>query len=217
MEYRKLFDPLIKDVEGFDKDPYMDQNNNATVGTGLNLEDPDVQGLMNLRNINPEEVKSGQRKLASEELDDIHNSYLDKREKLVRDKLGGDLYDTLQPHEKASIMSMGYQSLNNIGPNLTQSIAGGDKIGAIREMILNTNKDKDPGIAVRRFKEAETYGGPLDFGLSFKTLEPEQKQQLLDMIGKIKNENTRAEVLKKYGPYLQEKPNLGRIADLLKN
>lgn len=204
MDYRKYFDPLIKAVEGNRAEAYDDNKGNPTVGTGLNLDDSDVQGLMKIRGIDPEQVKSGQRKLASEELDDVHNAYIGKREGLVRDRLGGDLYDQLQPHEKAAVMSMGYQSLNNIGPNLTNAIANGDKISALREMILNTNKDKDPGILSRRLQEAETYGGPLDFNSVFKTMSPVEITELQRQINKLKNENVKQEMLKRYGSYLNQ-------------
>lgn len=203
-DYRSYFDPLIKKVEGESQDTYLDSKGNHTVGTGLNLNDETVQGLMNIRGIDPEQVRSGERKLASEELNDIHNQYLDKREALVRDKVGKDLYDTLKPHEKAAVMSMGYQSLNNLGPVLTGRMATDDKIGAMREMILNTNADKDPGILRRRLEEAELYGGPLEFTSTFKTMSPEEKQGLLGIIDKLQNENVKQEMMNKYGSYLNE-------------
>lgn len=217
-DYRSLLNPLIKTVEGHQEDPYQDHKGNTTVGTGLNLEDADVQGLMKIRNIDPEEVKSGTRKLASDELDDIHNSYLDKREGLVRSKMGPDMFDMLQPNEKAAVMSMGYQSLNNLGPNFNSALAAGDKIGAMREMILNTNQDKSPGILARRLKEAELYGGPLDFTSTFKTFSPEEKQQVRSIIESTKNEHTKKELLDKYGSYLGEPDKLqfNKLQEMLK-
>lgn len=201
-DYRKLFDPLIKNVEGHKEDVYSDTKGKATVGTGLNLDDGTIQGLMKVRGIEPAEVKSGTRRLASDELSDIHNSYLNDRERLVKDRLTPELFDGLKPNEKAAIMSMGYQSLNNLGPNLTGAIASGDKIAAIREMILNTNKDQDPGILSRRLQEAEMYGGPLDFSSAFKVMSPEEKKKILEILEKTQNEHTRQELSAKYRPYL---------------
>lgn len=203
-DFKSLFNPLIKDVEGFREEPYEDINKNLTIGAGLNLNDEDVRGLMNLRGHDPEMVKAGQLRLSPQELDEIQDAYVQKREPLVRERLGRDLYETLQPHEKAAIMSMGYQSLNNIGPNLTGRIAEGDKIGAMREMILNTNKQKEPGILVRRLKEAELYGGPLDFTQTFQTMNEHEKRQVRELLNAIENENTRKEVLQKYGSYVGE-------------
>lgn len=213
-EYRKFFDPLIKSVEGHSDDVYADQKGNATVGTGLNLEDGTVQGLMKMHGYDPEEVKSGKRQIASDDLNSIHNSYLDDRERLVKGKMGPDLYETLQPHEKAAMMSMGYQSLNNLGPTLTGAIASGDKLAAMREMILNTNKDKDPGVLRRRMEEAQLYGGPLDFTSTFKVMSPEEKKQLTSIIEKTQNENTRQELMDKYGSYLNDAPEKQQFTKL---
>lgn len=201
-ESRNLFNNFIKKVEGYKEEPYDDIMGNPTIGTGLNLNDSEVQGLMQIRGIDPEHVKSGQRKMANDELGDIHKQYVDKRERLVRDKVGGDVYDTLKPNERAALMSMGYQSLNNIGPNLSGHIASGDPIGAMREILLNTNKEQNPGILKRRFEEAELYGGPLDFTSVFKTMTPEEKKMLLDTFGKLENDNVKQEVIGKYGSYL---------------
>lgn len=217
MEYKKLLNPLLNDVEGNRPETYDDHKGIPTIGAGLNLNDGDVQGLMKISSIDPDEVRSGTRKLASEELEHIKNSYIDKREKLVRNQMGSDLFDTMPDNEKAAVMSMGYQSLNLLGPSLVGNIANGDKIGAMREMILNSNKNKNPGILNRRFKEAELYGGPLDFSSTFKTLSDEEKQGLVKMINGIENEHTKKEVLEKYGPYLgQSMPKMGKIEEMLK-
>ena len=217
-EYRKYFDPLIKSVEGHSDEAYDDSNGNPTIGPGMNLNDPTIQGLMSVRGIDHNEVRSGLRTVASEDLDGIHNDYLGSREKLVRDKFGGDLYDTLQPNEKAAIMSLGYQSLNNIGPGLTGHIASGDKPNVVREMLLNTNAKKDPGILSRRLQEAQTYDqDPVSFGSAFKIMSDEEKQQLAEILGKTKNEHTRKELMDKYGSYLgttqpkQEFAKLGKL------
>jgi GH24 family phage-related lysozyme (muramidase) len=218
-DYRKYFDPLIKSVEGHSNDSYSDSNGNPTIGAGMNLNDPTIQGLMSLRGIDHNDVKSGNRSIANDELADIQNAYLGSREKLVRNKVGGDLYDTLQPHEKAAIMSMGYQSLNNLGPSLSGHLASGDKPNAIKEMLLNTNAKKDPGILSRRFQEAQTYDSdPVSFSSAFKIMSDDEKKQLADILGKTKNENTRKELLDKYGSYLgttQPKQDFSKLTKLI--
>lgn len=207
-EYKRYAKPLLKDVEGFETNPYPDQKGHSTIGVGMKLSDPDIRGIMQLRNIDPDQVERGEISLTEEQLDDINDAYLDKREPLVKSKLG-PVYDTLPDNKKAAMMSMGYQSLNNLGPSLTGYLSSDDNIGAIKEMLLRTNKDKDPGTAVRRLKEAELFGGPLDFSSSFNAMSQEEKKHLLELIGGIKNENTKKEMLEKYSPYLQEaKPKL---------
>lgn len=215
-DHLKMFQNLIKDVEGFEPRVYKDTKQNPTIGSGLNLNDPTVQGLMHLRGIDPHQVSSGQMHVDPKQLEEIHNAYIQKREPLIKSKFGEDLYDTLSPNEKAAVLSLGYQSLNNLGPNLIGRIAEGDKIGAIREMLLGTNKDKDPGIMSRRLKEAELFGGPMDFAGSFKTMNTEEKKKILDTINKTKNENTRSELMAKYAPYMQEMQQQSSFQKLFK-
>lgn len=201
---RKLFNDFITKVEGFKNEPYEDSYGTPTIGPGMSLKDDDIRGLMSVHGYDPDEVIQQKRSISSDVLNDIHNRYVDKREPLIQGKVGKDLYDQLKPNQRAALMSMGYQSLNNIGPNLTGYIASDDPVGAIREIVLNTNKKDSPGILKRRFEEAELYGGPLDFSAAFKTMTPEEKKQLMDGLSKIENENTRQEVLAKYRPYLQD-------------
>jgi GH24 family phage-related lysozyme (muramidase) len=207
-EYKKILKPFLREIEGFESEPYQDSKGNPTIGAGLNLNDPEVRGLMQLRNIDPDQVIQREMLPTEDDLDQIKDSYLDRRETLVKDKLG-PAYDTLPEHKKAAIMSLGYQSLNNIGPSLTGYVSEDDNIGAIKEMILQTNKDKDPGTLIRRLREAELYGGPVDFSSSFKVMNNEEKNQLMELIGNIKNEHTKKQMLEKYSPYLNEnKPKL---------
>lgn len=203
-DYNSLFDDLIKKVEGHKEDVYTDSRGVPTIGTGLNLKDDTVRGLMQLRNYDPDEVIGGKRKVDPNDLQEIQKAYVQKREPMVRERLGNDLFETLAPNEKAAIMSMGYQSLNNIGPNLQNYIASGDKIGAVREMILNTNKHKSPGIFSRRLQEAEMFS-PQDFQDSFQTLTPEEKQFVRSMIEGVDNEHTKKELMAKFGEYIQER------------
>lgn len=205
-DYKSLLKPLLKDVEGYEEETYLDSKGNPTIGSGLNLNDPDVRGLFQLRDYDPDQIIKKERMPPSEVLDEVKDSYLDRRQNLVKSKIGSDLYETLPANKKAALMSMGYQSLNNLGPSLTGHLASDDTIGAMREMILKTNPEKDPGTLVRRLKEAELYGGPLEFTSTFKTLAPEERKQLLDTLDKIENPHTKAEMIEKYKAYLQDAP-----------
>lgn len=217
-DYKSLLNPLLQDVEGQSSDSYSDSKGIPTTGMGINLNDKENQGIMKMHGIDAQEVKSGNRSLASDESDAIHNSIIDRKERLVRDKLGNDIFDNLPSHKKAAVMSMGYQSLNNLGPNLQTAMGSGDEIGALREMILNTNASQDPGILSRRLKEAELYGGPLDFSGAFRTMNNDEKQKLIDILNKTKNEHTKKELLNKYGSYLGATPEplkLFKLAGML--
>lgn len=216
-DYKNLLKPFLRDVEGYREEPYLDSAGNPTIGAGLNLKDPDVRGLFQLRDYNPDEIIEKKRLPPPEIIDEVKDSYLNRREDLVRNKIGSDLYETLPANKKAALMSLGYQSLNNLGPSLTGHLASDDSINAIREMVLKTNKAQDPGTLVRRLKEAELYGGPVDFSSSFKTFSPDERKQVLDMLDKIENPHTKAEVLEKYKNYLQENnsPKFNKLNKLL--
>lgn len=217
-DYKSLLNPLLQQVEGHSDDSYTDSKGIPTAGYGFNLDDEENQGIMKMHGVDANEVKSGKRAIATDESQAIQDSILNRKEELVRGRMGSDFFDTLTPNKKAALMSMGYQSLNNIGPNLRGRMAEGDEIGALREMILNTNADKDPGILSRRLKEAELYGGPIDFSGAFKTMNNQEKQQLIDIINKTQNENTKKELLDKYGSYLgakQEPLKVFKLANML--
>lgn len=201
-DYKNLLNPLLHEVEGSRSETYLDHKGIPTAGHGFNLNDEENQGIMRLHGIDPEEVKAGRRSLASEESDKIRDAILNRKERLVKAKVGDEYFDQLTPNKKATLMSLGYQSLNNLGPNLRQRMADGDDIGAMRELILNTNADEDPGILKRRLKEAELYGGPVDFSQTFQTMNSAEKEKLRNIIAKVQNEHTKKELMDKYGSYL---------------
>lgn len=217
-EYKNLLNPLLEDIEGNVPDVYQDSKGVPSAGIGFNLDDKETQGIMKLHGVDPEEIRSQKRSLASDETAAIKDSILNRKEELVKSRMGSDLFDLLPDNKKAALMSMGYQSLNNLGPNLRQHISEGDEIGALREMILNTNADEDPGILKRRLREAELYGGPVDFSGAFKTMSPEEKKKLNSIIEKVQNEHTKKELIDRYGSYLGSKPEpvqLLRLGNIL--
>lgn len=218
-DYKELLNPLLQDVEGSSSDAYQDHNGNPTVGSGFNLNDQENQAILKTHGIDPEAVKSGQRSLSPDESQQIQDAILARKERLVRGKVGSDLFDTLTPEKKATLMSLGYQSLNNIGPHLQGYVANDDDIGALRELILKTNKEQDPGILARRMKEAQLYGGKENFQNVFMTLSPEEKQMLAGIINKTQNENTRKQLVDSYGQQLGMKSrplNLQKLAKMMK-
>ncbi len=211
--YYDQFSTLIKEVEGNREGVYLDSKGIPTAGVGFNLNDSQIRGVMELEGINPDEIISGSRTLNDDEIGRIKSSYHRVREPLIKNQVGGDLFDTLKPNQKAAVTSLGYQSLNNIGPNLRGRLAEDDTIGAMRELILNTNKDKDPGILARRLKEAEVFGGE-EFPSTFMTFNESERQQVLDMLGQIKNEHTRKEMMDRYKQYLEPTPRRKRFQNL---
>ena len=198
---RDYLNPLLEQSEGFSETPYQDQRGFTTVGHGFNLDAEDTANLMRLKGIDVDGIKANTSTLSREQADDVRNSLLDKKEEMLKHRINPDMYDMLSENKKAALMSLMYNSPGLIGPNLIQSVSGDDDINAAREIMLNSNKKKDPGILHRRIKEAEMYSGD-NFGNVIKTLTPDEKKQMLDIINKTQNENTKLEILNTYGRQL---------------
>lgn len=199
--FKDYLNPLLEESEGFSEVPYQDQRGFTTVGHGFNLDAEDTANLMKLQGIDVDSLKANQSKLSKDQADMIRDSILEKKQDKLRHRINPDMYDQLPENQKAALMSLMYNSPGLIGPNLVRSIASTDNINAAREIMLNSNKKKDPGILNRRIKEAQMYMGD-KFGDVVKTLSPDEKNEILKILNKTENENTRQELLNKYGQEL---------------
>lgn len=207
--YRKFLDPLLAETESFSDSVYEDSNKNPTVGYGANLNSPEVRGMFNLMNIDYDSVRNNQRKLTQEEARKLKDMQIRDKEKYFNKLLGERApASELNETKKAALMSMYYNNPELIGPNMINHLKNNDHLNVIKEMILNSNKDNEPGVLRRRLKEAELYGGPLDFSSSFKLMEDKEKQQILNIINQTKNEELKKELLQKYSPYINPKQQL---------
>lgn len=200
--YRDFLDPMLKEEEGYSNVTYGDHNGHPTVGHGINLDDKYNQGLLRFHGMDPESLAAGSSTIDESSLPKIHESILRNKESQVRDRIGSDLFDTLSPKEQATVMSLGYQSLDLIGPKIKQAIANMDTVGVGRELILNSNPKQMPGVLKRRLNEAQMYLDPIGFAQSFQSMSPEEKRTLTGIINSTKNESQKQELLIKYGPYL---------------
>ena len=70
-DYKDLLNPLLQKVEGSSPDSYNDQNDNPTVGNGINLNDPENVGILKMHGIDADDVKSGNRSLSPDEANDM--------------------------------------------------------------------------------------------------------------------------------------------------
>lgn len=197
-----MFDPLIKDVEGYSNSVIDDGKGNPTVGNGINLNDEGNRALLSLHGYDPEKITAGEQDIDPDTINNIHNSIVRNKESQVRNKIGSDLFDTMKPHEQAAVMSLGYNSMDLLGPQMTEKLASGDRSAAAKEMILNSNKNNEPGVLRRRLKEAELYADPVGFAQTMKTLSPEERQQVTDIINNLQNDQLKQEMIQKYGSYL---------------
>lgn len=213
----------LTDVEGYSTETYDDQKGIETVGKGLNLRSPATTASLLRLGHDPEAVKTGAVSLSDEDLgkaeDDVINQ---KRELFNNIKSQGFPQKEFNEAQEAAMLSLVYNSPQLLGPNLRQRLNENDDLGAMKEILLNSNKEQSPGIQLRRLKEAEMYGGPLDFQQLLKTMNPEEKKQVYNMLGKIQNEEQKTEALKKYEQFNpdykppMEKPVFFKMPKLLK-
>lgn len=202
VDYRSMFDPLIKDVEGYSDTPVDDGKGNPTIGHGINLNDEGNKALLSMHGYDPVKVTAGEQNLDPDTVNNIHDSIVRNKESEVRSKIGSDLFDAMKPHEQAAIMSLGYNSMNLLGPQMTEKLASGDRTAAAKEMILNSNQKNEPGVLRRRLKEAELYADPVGFAQTMKSLTPEERDQVTNIINALQNEQLKQEMVTKYGSYL---------------
>ncbi len=219
----KYLQTHLSDVEGNSDQVYQDHKGIPTIGTGVNLKSPSAQkSILNL-GYEPQKVQTGEAQLSPDELNKVHaDSLNDIRNVFETIKSQSFPKKELNEAQEAALLSMTYNSPKLLGPSLRQHLNNNQDLDVMREMVLNSNKDNVPGVQLRRIKEAELYGGPLDFQQMIKTLKPEEKKQIYELLTKIDNDEQRGQVIAKYGQFNPdyqaplEKPAFHKLANLFK-
>src|SRR6185503_4717253 len=198
----RLLETHLKDVEGYSPEVYADQKGIPTVGTGINLRSPSSAKAMDDLGIVQKNAQEAQELLGEDDLERIKTNVIGQKKDLLNTiKSQSFPQKELKENQEAALLSLAYNSPQLIGPNLRQRLNENDDLGAMREIILNSNKENSPGLQLRRIKEAELYGGPLDFQQLLKAMSPEEKKQVFDQLNQIENETQRNEVLQKYAQF----------------
>lgn len=202
-DYKQIVKPMLDKSEGFKDTLYYDSKNLPTIGPGLNLKDEGNVTLMKLNNIDVDSLFQGGQ-LTPEQGSLLRDKVLERKEKELRSHVSDDLFDELNPNEKASLMSLMYNSRNLIGPKLKENLAKGDKLGTAREILAYLNPKNELGTLVRRSDEASTFIGNDEEQLNnlFRTLTPEEIQKLKSVLDKSDNENVKREYLERFGKYI---------------
>ena len=215
MAYKKLLYPLLDEVEGFRRKVYNDSRKIPTVGYGFNLNAPDTAGILKLHGHDVNALRRGKRGMNPRDAQLIRDAILDKHEQLLRHTIGDDLFNGLSHNKKAGLMSMMYNSPKLIGPKMIQGLATNDNdLALLQEVVLSSNKKKDPGTLYRRMREAELMS-PDNFQNAFKAMEPNSLHELKTVA------KDHPEIQKRYGSLLSlepEKPTgiLNKIIDYFK-
>lgn len=218
----RLLQDHLNDVEGYSSDVYDDQKGIPTVGGGINLRSPSSTKAMDDLGIKSSDEESKQL-FGDDDLERIKNNVIGQKKELLGSIQSQSFPNKqLKENQEAALLSLAYNSPQLLGPNLRQRLNENDDLGAMKEIILNSNKENSPGLQLRRIKEAELYGGPLDFQQMIKTLSPDEKKQVFDHLNNIENEEQRNTVLQKYAQFDPnykrplEKPQFFKMGNLLK-
>lgn len=203
-QFRNLLKPLLKEFEGYSDTVYNDTRNNPTVGYGFNLNDPEVSALLKTYGLDRQDLIDGKSQIDKEKAEQVKDILIKRKEDLVRNAIGPDLFDNLPDNKRASLVSLGYNSMNLLGPNLRQNIANNDDLMAAKEILLNSNPKKELGVLRRRTDEAKTYLGDDQYNKLNMFLNDDEKSQIQNILDKSDNENVKNEYLDSHGNILKK-------------
>lgn len=135
---------------------------NVTVGVGFNLDAPgnkeQMKAVLGFDDETVQSVYSGQRALSDLEVRKLFEATAEEAEKIVTAKVGKDV--PLKEHQRLALVSLAFNSPNLIGPHLTAQIKEGKWIDAMKEILFNSNRRRNLGLARRRYREAHMFNGP---------------------------------------------------------
>lgn len=200
-DYREQLLKHLAALEGHREDVYKDSKGVPTAGYGFNLKDEEVKRAIAAQGLDPELVRAGQQSIDEDTSKNIKDIMIRNKEKLLKSVVDPDLFDNMKPNEKAALMSTAYNSITPFTPVNKQRLAQGDKVGFVRDLLGYADQ---PGVLYRRLKDAQLFADPTEFAGAFKIMEPDERKKYLDMLNKVKNENTRKQYLEEFGPYLEE-------------
>jgi GH24 family phage-related lysozyme (muramidase) len=199
----KRFNKLIKKHEGFSPDVYDDTQGNPTIGAGTNLNSPEVPEMLEKQGLDVDAVRSGEQLVDPSTLMKLSQEQLNEKRQYLDNIRKRDFPNArITPEKQEVLESLMYNSPALLGPNLRDQLNRNDEIEATKEILLRSNKNKDPGIQKRRLDEARTFSGK-NFQEVMKTLTPEEKAEIRNLIQNIKNVHERNRVFEMY-PELSE-------------
>ena len=202
-EARALLYPFLEDVEDTHLQVYRDTKNNPTIGTGFNLDAPGAEEHLTPLKLSKEKLMGG-HVITPEEARRLMDQKVHENEKLFSSMQKNYFPTTkLNPAQQAALLSMMYNNPSLIGPQMREHLNQNDTPAVIKEIMLRSNKAKDPGILKRRIQEAELYGGPVDFNTTIKSMDPEELAEIKSIMSSMTNQNELTRLQEKY-PFLKE-------------
>jgi GH24 family phage-related lysozyme (muramidase) len=198
-DYKKELYNLLNKHEGFSELPYLDHKGNPSIGYGFNQNSEDVKNSFVKAQVDP-----NAQSLTREQADRIRDILIDKFENDLKNQITPEKFDSYSPKEKAGLMSLYYNSPGLVGPNLRGYLGADDKLGAAKEVLLNSNKDNELGVLKRRLDEADMLYNVRDVG---QILDPKEKYNLKKIYDSSDNDSAKKEIYDSYGDVLGVRPN----------
>lgn len=210
----KLKEHLMK-WEGMENEPYQDTQDYKTVGIGANLDAVGTDEHLKAMGLDAQNLD----RISDEQAQELFERQLSEKNKIFQNIRSNSFPNAnIMPNEQDALMSMLYQNVGLIGPNMRGHLASDDDAAAFKEILLNSNKDKEPGIQRRRLDEAKMYAGERyeDF---LSELSPEQIQELKTILENIKNPHTREQVFEEFPELVNIAPSnrFNKLAKSLKD
>lgn len=203
---------FTKKYEGYSSKVYNDTEGNPTIGEGINLNSPGARQRIEQSGLDYDRVLAGEQELTPELSDLMHNDIRGEKQDLIKYRQKTN-FPNFKPDagKMNALESLTMNNANLLGPNLEASLNANDTQGTIKEILLNSNKDSNPGLQKRRIGESEEFAGP-EFENIVDNLSDKEKYEIRDIIMSIKNINERNRVLEQY-PFLNKiyNPRWGRI------
>lgn len=195
---KDLTGDFIKQHEGFSAETYGDTKGIPTIGYGGNLQSPDMPEILEEVGVDPEMALQGKVRLGKDTSEKIFEKQRAEKEQYFDNIKQKDFPDSdISENERAALVSMGYNSPRLWGPKLRKMLQMNDDVGVAKEIMLGSNKNKVPGIQKRRLEEARMYSGD-NFEQVYKTLSPQEKDEMRNIILQIKNPHERQRVLEEF-------------------
>jgi GH24 family phage-related lysozyme (muramidase) len=154
------FKNLRKRFEGYSEEVYPDEKGIPTVGSGINLNSPEVSEILNDMGYDVEAIKRGVLQLSPSELEEI-SKIQDQEKRRYLQTIQKKDFPNYKPTENElnALMLLMSNSPQLIGPNLRDKLNKNDRFGAFDEIINRSNKYKTPGVQYRRMQEASEFAG----------------------------------------------------------
>lgn len=185
----------LKEYEGYKEKVYPDSNENPTIGYGTNLRAPGLENYLKQINKTRMGLMEGAESLNPEEAEFLMKKQIEDAQKTFEGIQQKDFPQTqLTEDQLAALTSLTYNNPKLIGPQLRQFLSEDNREEAIKEILLRSNRAKDPGIMRRRLAEAEMYAGqnPL------KMLSEDELEELKIIASNIESPGTRQGLLDMY-------------------